>query len=203
MKSSGHHYRTYILCTVNHEMPWYILVWVPGSDIYLCQEALYRSESCKRKLGKTLACGPPGMANQVHQAVIDATGIMPSPADPPGCCLLHFLHLFCLSFIIGMPNKSCILELRANQCLVCNFLCMPRCKSQIAPKKTQSLSCFSFFFLSSFPSFQCLFVGSLTLLVKASFFFFFFFFFFFLLLLLSVYWSIGRIITKVLCVLLW
>ena len=46
----------------------------------------------------------------------------PSPAGPPGCCLLHFLHLFCLSFIIGMPNRSCILKLRRNQCFVCNFL---------------------------------------------------------------------------------
>ena len=98
---------------------------------------LYRSESCERKLGKTLACGPPGMANQVHQAC----HLMPSPADPPGCCLLHFFHLFCLSFIIGMPNRSCILELRANQCLVGNFLCMPRCKCLIAPKKPQSFSC--------------------------------------------------------------
>ena len=56
---------------------------------------------------------------------------MPSPADPPSCCLLHVLHLFRLSFIIGMPNRSCILELRANQCLLCNFLRMLRCKSQI------------------------------------------------------------------------
>ena len=45
-------------------MPWYILIWVKGSDICLCQETLYRSESCKRKLRKTLACGPPGMAGQ-------------------------------------------------------------------------------------------------------------------------------------------
>ena len=64
--SSGHHYRTCILCIVNHELPWYILILVPGSDIYLCQWTLYRSESCKRKLRTTLACGPPGMANQVN-----------------------------------------------------------------------------------------------------------------------------------------
>ena len=79
--------------------------------------------------------------------------------SPPGCCLLHFLHLFCLSFIMGMPNRSCILKLRTNQCFlllysqqsiadyyweaVCNVLCVPRCKSQIAPKKTQCLSCFT------------------------------------------------------------
>ena len=61
MNSSGHHYRTCILCTVNHEMPLYILVLVPGSDIYLCQKTLYRSESCKRKLRKTLDWGHPGI----------------------------------------------------------------------------------------------------------------------------------------------
>ena len=74
---------------------------MPGSDIYLHIETLYRSESCKGKLRKTLACGPPGMATQVIKHVIHATGIMPSPADPPCCCFLHFLHLFCLSVIIG------------------------------------------------------------------------------------------------------
>ena len=36
-----------------------------------------------------------------------------------------------------MPNRSCILELRTNQCFVYSFLCMPRCKSQIAPEKIQ------------------------------------------------------------------
>ena len=52
--SSEHHYRTYILCIVNHGMPWYSLSWVLGSDIYLYQEKLYRSEFCNRKLGRIL-----------------------------------------------------------------------------------------------------------------------------------------------------
>ena len=39
---------------------------MPGSDIYLCQETMYPSESYKRKLRKTLACGPVGLATQVH-----------------------------------------------------------------------------------------------------------------------------------------
>ena len=64
--SSEHHYRPYILCIVNHEMPWYFLSWVLGSYIYLYQETLYRSESCKRKLRRTSPCGPPGMATQVR-----------------------------------------------------------------------------------------------------------------------------------------
>ena len=115
------------------------LSWVLGSDIYLYQETLYRSESCKRKLRKTSPCGPPGMATRVH----------PTYRQRYSCyaivcrSLLHFLQLFCLSFIIGMPNRSCILKLRMNQCFVCSFLCVPRCKSQIAPKKTQCLSCFT------------------------------------------------------------
>ena len=121
----------------------YFLIWVPGSDIYLYQETLYRSEYCKRKFRRTSTCSAPGMATRVRQHIVDATPVPPSPAGPPGGCRLHFLHLFCLSFIIGMPNRSCILELRTNQCFVCNFLCMPRCKSKIAPKKTQCLSCFT------------------------------------------------------------
>ena len=128
---------------------------MPGSDIYLYQETLYRSESCKRKVGKTLACGPPEMATQVHQAchqrywhyaiACRPTWLLSSALSPP---------FFCLSFIIGMPNRSCILELRANQCLVCNYLCMPRCKCQIAPKKTQSLSCFRRNFSNMLTPFQ-------------------------------------------------
>ena len=72
--------------------------WVLGSDIYLYQETLYRSESCKRKLRKTSPCGPPGMATRVRPIyIVNATPVMPSPAGPPGCCLLHFLRHFFLS----------------------------------------------------------------------------------------------------------
>ena len=67
--------------------------------------------------------------------ITNATGVPPSPAGPPGCSLLHLLQLSSLSFIIGMPNRSCILKLRTNQYFVCNFFCMPRCQCQIAPKK--------------------------------------------------------------------
>ena len=55
-----------IFCIVNYKIPWYFLCWVLGSDIYLYQETLYRSESCKRKLRKTSPCGPPGMATRVR-----------------------------------------------------------------------------------------------------------------------------------------
>ena len=146
---------TRILCTVNLEMPWHILVWVPGSDIYLCQETLYRSESCKRKIKKTLACRPPRMATQVHQAchrrywhyviACRSTWLLSSALSPR----------FCLGVIIGMPNMSCILELRANQCLVCSFFRMPtcRCKCQIA-EKIQCLSCFRRDFRNMLTPFQ-------------------------------------------------
>ena len=88
------------------------------------------------------------------QHIIDATLVLPSPAGPPGCCLLHFLHLLCLNVIIGTPNRSCIFKLRTNQCFVCNFLCMPRCKSQTAPKKTQCLSRFTRNFRNMLTPFQ-------------------------------------------------
>ena len=108
-------------------MPWYVLIWVLGSDIYLYQETLYRSESWKRKIRRTSPCGPPGMATRVrpiYRRCYSCSAILCRST-----WLLHFLHLFCLSFIKGMPNRSCILKLRTNQCFVCNFLSMPRCKT--------------------------------------------------------------------------
>ena len=124
-------------------MPLFLLSFEPGSDTYIYLETLYRSESCKRRLRKTAPCGSPGMATQVRQAYRRRYWCFPSPAGPPGSCPLHLLHLSNLSFMIWMPNRCCILELRANQCFVCNFISVPRCKGQIAPKKTQCLSCLS------------------------------------------------------------
>ena len=37
---------------------------------YLCQETVYQSESCRRRLRKTAPYGPPGMANQVRPAYL-------------------------------------------------------------------------------------------------------------------------------------
>ena len=123
-----------------HVMSLFFLSLEPGSDTYLYQETQYRSESCRRRLRKTAPCGSPGMAIKFVKHVVDTTGVSPSPAGPPGRCLLYLLHLSNLSFMIRMPNRCCILELRTNQCFVCIFLSVPRCKGQIAPKKTQCLS---------------------------------------------------------------
>ena len=106
---------------------WHALVLLnlgAGVRYLFYQETRYWSETCRGKLRKTNQCVPPGMATRVRPT-----------------CRLHFLHLCCLSFIIGMPSRSCILELRTSQCFVCNFFCMPKCMSQIAPKKTQCLGC--------------------------------------------------------------
>ena len=73
--------------------------------------------------------------------VADSTGVSPSPAGQTGSCPLYLFHLSNLSFIIEMPNRCCIRELRANQCFVCNFLSVSRCKDQIQSKKTHGLSC--------------------------------------------------------------
>ena len=59
------------------------------------------------------------------QHVADATCVSRYPAGPPGSWHLHILHLSNLSFMIG-------LELRANQCFLCKFYSVPRCKGQIA-----------------------------------------------------------------------
>ena len=49
-------------------MPLFSLSLEPGSDTYLYQETLYRSEACRRRLRKTAPCGSPGMATQDRQA---------------------------------------------------------------------------------------------------------------------------------------
>ena len=126
-----------------HEMPFFFLSFELGSGSNLYQETLYWSESSRRRLRKAAPCGSPGMATQVRQAYRDVTCFSQSPAGPSGSCPLHLLQLSNLSFMIGMPNRYCILELRVNQSFVCNFLSVPRGKGQIAPKKTQCLSCLS------------------------------------------------------------
>ena len=113
----------------------------PESDTYLYQETLYRSESCRRRLRKTAPCGSPGMATQVGQACLRRYW----------CFSISCRSTWQLSSVPSPPVQSechnrnakycCILELRTNQCFVCNFLSVPRCKGQIAPKKIQCLSC--------------------------------------------------------------
>ena len=93
--------------------------------------------------------GLQGWPLKLVKHITDATGVPSSPAGPPGCSPLHLLHLSSLNFIIGMPNRSCILKLRTNQCFVCNFFSMPRCQCQIVPKKAQSLSCLACNFRNS------------------------------------------------------
>ena len=95
-------YRTNILCIVNYEseMPWYFLSWVPESDIYLYQETLYRSESCKRKLRKTSPCGPPEMATRVrptyhrrysyYAIACRSTWLLSSALSPPFLSQFHY-----------------------------------------------------------------------------------------------------------------
>ena len=124
-------------------MPLFFFSLEPGSDTYLYQETLYRSESCRRRLRKTAHCGSPGMATQVHQACrrcywcfyISCRSNWQLSSVPSSPVQSEFHD--------GMPNRCCILELRAIKCFVCNFLSVPRCKGKIVPKKTQCLSCLS------------------------------------------------------------
>ena len=123
-------------------MPWYFLCLEPGSDTYLFQETLYRSESCRRRLRKTAPYGPPGMATQVRPAYrrhylyfsIACRSIWQLSSAPSPPVLSECL------------DRSCILELRSNQCFVCNFLSVPRCQCQVALKKTHCHSCFTWNF---------------------------------------------------------
>ena len=115
-------------------IPLFFLSLEPGSGTGLSQETLYRSESCKRRLRRTAPFEPPGMPTQFVQHVADATCVSSSPAGTHSSCPLHLLHLLNSSVMIGMPNRCCVLELRANQCFVCNFLGVPMYQVRIAPK---------------------------------------------------------------------
>ena len=106
-----------------------------GSDIYLYQETLYRSESCKRKLRRTSPCGPPGMATQVR-----STSRRRYSCSAIACRSTWLFPPFYLSFIIGMPNRSCI-----HWPMFCMHLPLyaEMQKPNCAEKKTQCLSCFT------------------------------------------------------------
>ena len=93
-----------------------------GLGTFVSQETLYRSESCKGKLRRTAPCALQRWPLKLVQHVADATCISLSPAGPPSSCPLHITYLLNLSFMIGIPNRCCILELRENQCSLCNFL---------------------------------------------------------------------------------
>ena len=76
---------------------------------------------------------------------VNATCVPPSPAGPPDSCPLRLLYLSNLGFVIGIPNRRCIFDLRANrQCFVCSFLSLPGRQGQTAPKKTNGLSCLTY-----------------------------------------------------------
>ena len=85
-------------------MPLFFADLVPGSDTYLYQETLYRSESRKRRLRRT--AGLQGWPLKFVQHVADAPCIPPSPAghreliicpiDSNGDSLV-FDSLFCIS----------------------------------------------------------------------------------------------------------
>ena len=124
-------------------MPLFFLNLKPESDTYLCQETLTGMNLVEEGLGRLLPAGLQGWPLKFVKHVADATGVSPSPADPPGSCSLYLLQLSNLSLMIEMPNRCCILELWANQCFVFNFLSVPRCKGEIAPMKTQCLICLS------------------------------------------------------------
>ena len=132
-------------------MPWYFLSWVLGSDIYLYQETLYLSISCKRLHPAVLQGWPLKLVQHIVDAKYSCSTIACRSTWLLTCA---FAPPFCLSFNLGMPNRSRILELKKNQCLVCNFLCMPRCESKIALKKTRCLSCFTRNFRNILTPFQ-------------------------------------------------
>ena len=123
-------------------MPLFFLSLEPGSDTKIL---IFIKRHCTgvnlvgiQGKGRLLPAGLQGWPRKFVKHVADVTGVSPSPAGPPGSCPLNLLHLSNLSFI-GVPNRCCILELRANQSFVCNFLSVPRWKGQIGRRKPNVL----------------------------------------------------------------
>ena len=55
---------------------------------------------------------PPGLKKWPFELIkqfTDTTCVLPSPADPLGCCPLNFLNLINLKFGVRAPNGCCIL----------------------------------------------------------------------------------------------
>ena len=121
--------------------PCSLQIWCRGQVLIFIKRYCTGVNLVKEGLGGLLPAGLQGWPLKLVQHIADATCVPPSPAGPPSSCPLHLLYLLNLKFVIGIPYRCCILELRSNQCFVCNFLCMLRCQSQIAPKKTHCLSC--------------------------------------------------------------
>ena len=84
----------------------YDLGRMPGSDIFLYQETLYRSVSYKKKIKEDRSLRD----SRDVQHINDATGFPPSPAGPPACSPMHLIYHRSLSFILEMSNRSCILK---------------------------------------------------------------------------------------------
>ena len=116
MSFSGHYYRQIVLYTVIHAMPEFALGWVPGSGIVFIKRHCTGVYLVEEGSGGPLSAGLHGWLLKLVKHITDATGVPPSPAGPPGGSFLHLLHLRSLNFIIEMPNRSCILKLRTNQC---------------------------------------------------------------------------------------
>ena len=66
--------------------------------------------------------------------VPDATGVSPSPAGP-----LQLLHLSNLSFMIGMPNRCCILRLGRTNVLSATILVCLGAKAKLRQRKPNVL----------------------------------------------------------------
>ena len=112
-------------------------VWSRGQVLIFAKRHCTGVNLVEEGQGRRLPTGLQGWPLKFVQHIADTTCtcISPSPAGPSGSCTLHLLHQCYLSVMIGMPNRSCILELRSNQCLVCNFLSVPRCQCQVVRRK--------------------------------------------------------------------
>ena len=116
-------------------MPLFFLSLEPGSDTYLYQETLYRSESCRRRLRKT------ALSRDGHSSSSSMSPTLLVFLHPLQVHLAAVLCTFstCLSFMIGMPNRCGILELRANQCFVCISLVRLGAKAKLRRRKSNVL----------------------------------------------------------------
>ena len=120
------------------------VVWWPGRSCILRRGQVLvfiNRHSSTMNLVKEKQRGliPPGLNSwplQLIKHFSNTSSVVPPPAGPVGCCPLYLLHLLNLSFTIRVSNRGCILQFRAYQSFVCNFLSTHRWESQVPSKET-------------------------------------------------------------------
>ena len=103
-------------------------IYLAGSGTYLSQEAMIdlvfffffkklTRKDCSLWASRRWPNMSPTLLVFLHRLQVHLAAVL-----CPGSSAVHLIYPLNLKFVIGIPNRCCILQLRPNQCFVCNFL---------------------------------------------------------------------------------